>query len=1481
MTHQLLVEDFSNFFYELSGQKFRPYPWQQRLCEKVLSAGWPTHLNLPTGAGKTSVLEIAVFTLACEAAQGAKSPEKRHCPTRIFFVIDRRIVVDEADSKANRLATNLQRALEDREFAKSNEILVKVAENLLTLAKSDGRSCDVRPLEVHTLRGGFYRTNEWASSLVQPTIVTSTVDQIGSRLLFRGYGISPRARPLQAALIGSDSLLILDEAHTAAAMASTVETIVQYQKHSQACKDDSIPVRPVQLVQMTATLPAEPLRELNIFQLDPTTDLNADGENSKLPLVRAYHRPKPVALFEAKASGKHASKQLAKELLGRVNKRLEKGEQNDAPEAIAVVVNRIATAKQLYYAIRSRTDIEHHLMIGQMRPLDRDRIGRTLGRKLGTGKERNFSKPIVVVATQCLEVGADLDFDYMITEAASIDALRQRFGRLNRAGRDVDASGEIHIRSDQYLKLDAIASLKSPADADPVYGPSLARTFHWLKSIAANQEGEDIVDFGLHAMDERWQKTPAKREANSSVEEWFQNELLIAQPQKALLMPSHVQLLSQTYAYRRNVEPEVDEAEEAPNGEKKRKEPAQATVAPDPDVSLFLHGRQQRSTDVQICWRGDLCEFSTPIGKNREEVRKDDSSLVFSSLLSIPAGISPTGLEIESEERMVAAVSEMPPTSPECMSVGWRAVKQFLLGQDAVDDADQAFLEVNSEPSDKYKVLDQRRPVVWRGPDDSFVCYNINQLRPGDTLVFPTSAGGWSILGHMPGCNIDPAAESVDMTREEVRTQIAGIDVADVAAMASTWQLKLRVYPWLATSQSELADLGKNKSRQWAPMLAETLEPRATGAEVKEGKSDDYWESIKSSLPPFCKVLLEEWLNSHKSRATHRSSCCGMLLDRRGMRLNKVDVQRLLRSCFANLGTQEDGSVEREIALGDLGFVEEYSSESSIAVSLLQHSYAVSERAVQIAKAIGFEGLAESYRQAGLLHDLGKADPRFQALLDGSSVAEAWLHPKLLAKSRQLATSSKTRARDRERSGLPPGFRHELVSSQIVQQLGVDANDLVLHLLEAHHGYARPWFPAWLDRDPQTIDLHGVGIDFEWQSQDRNEGLDTQARVDAAERFLSLQERYGAWSTALLEAVLRIADQQVSADEQREDGKLKAPAGIPKKIDLIRSKSNEPSNPPPLSQSSILRLEGLDGSNPLAFLASLGLLRLLDSRNEEASLRMHWEVEHGQWIPVLTSTTSLFTDTWIGSELHELATRELNGAIDSIDDGSGKIITDPDRFWRIESAWLQKYFDEDASQADGLFLSSLANEMSRRIELGKETDTMEFSELYMTRGSGHQRMLELAKNIRNTTQSEHLRKALFEPWRYDDDGKSLNLRWDPLDDRQYAKRWLNPSTDPSQTVLGGNDLAFEALPFFPTAIVNRRLETTAFQRRRRMGTFLTWPIWTAPMRPAMIASLLTWSEMHAESADSLALQLLSISHRYRVERVRNDKFFNFSNSAVV
>ena len=185
MSENLTPDDFPSFFRDIHDQK--PFPWQQRLTREVLHTGtWPKVIDLPTGSGKTAVLDTAIFALAARPT---------HSPRRVVFVIDRRIVVDQVCERAQRIR--------DRVKAGKTPILRRVKEQLAAL--SDGE-----PLGVAALRGGVPMDNDWTHRPDQPWVVVSTVDQFGSRVLFRGYGIKQTMRPIHAGLAGNDCLVILD-----------------------------------------------------------------------------------------------------------------------------------------------------------------------------------------------------------------------------------------------------------------------------------------------------------------------------------------------------------------------------------------------------------------------------------------------------------------------------------------------------------------------------------------------------------------------------------------------------------------------------------------------------------------------------------------------------------------------------------------------------------------------------------------------------------------------------------------------------------------------------------------------------------------------------------------------------------------------------------------------------------------------------------------------------------------------------------------------------------------------------------------------------------------------------------------------------------------------------------------------------------------------------------------------------------------------
>lgn len=704
MSPALQPDEFGEFFESL--HTVRPFPWQARLARHVFAHGWasagdePTvgqaiagmgsaktaTLDVPTGAGKTSVIDIAVFHLALQAERGIE----RSAPVRVLFVVDRRLIVDEAYRRAKTIAEKLAIAMEQND----GSVLARVAHRLAKLG-TEGI-----PLAVVKLRGGVPKEPDWVRTPSQPAVIVSTIDQVGSRMLFRGYGISDTMKPVHAGLLGADALLLLDEAHLSQPFIQTVRDARMFQD-SGPWSDDRAPA-PFHIVKLSATQSDEPLRVRDDDGSLGSLLRQDDYDDGVLgPRLNA---PKKAELVKSNAGADNPA--FDDDFADRAWKYSIVG--SGTAEIVAIVVNRVGRARRIFEllvergakpfypaAIEQSTTKEKlaevALLMGRTRDLDRDEVLKDLLPRIRAGRDDNTSPeqpPLFIVATQSIEAGADLDFDALVTEIAPLDALRQRFGRLNRMGRPIKAQAVILAAKNQT------ASRAS----DPIYGETPKETWSFLnrpnicRTEGRREDKKTLIDFGI-VQSKAWLPEGADLLA-----------CIAPRADAPLLLPRDIDLWSRT----------------------------SPIPAVDPEISLYLHGPDSGSGDVEIVWRDDV---------------SDD----------LP------------EEDWIDRVRVCPPAAPETLSVPIGEAKRWLRDVAKSDgQADIADVEHNVESPDRGHRGQVRKALRWRGPDDDRTEFlSDGAVLPGDVIVVSASQGGCDCWGWDPGSK-DPVQ---DLGREANRVQ--------------------------------------------------------------------------------------------------------------------------------------------------------------------------------------------------------------------------------------------------------------------------------------------------------------------------------------------------------------------------------------------------------------------------------------------------------------------------------------------------------------------------------------------------------------------------------------------------------------------------------------------------------------------------------------------------------------------------------------
>ncbi|HEO71821.1 MAG TPA: type I-U CRISPR-associated helicase/endonuclease Cas3 [Candidatus Hydrogenedentes bacterium] len=388
---------FADAFQALTDHQ--PFPWQSRLFERFLAGRIPGTCCIPTGLGKTSVIPIWLIALATQALEGGV-----RLPRRLIYIVNRRTVVDQATSTVEQMR---QRLLDpDNPKWGTGE---KALQHLVGLLGQLATTNEI-PLAVSTLRGELADNEEWKFDPARAAVIVGTIDMIGSKLLFSGYGDGPCRRTHHAGLVGQDALIIHDEAHLTPPFGRLLREVEQIQK------TDNEP-RPLWVMELSATVRSDHGESLQLGPEDKENPTVKQRLNAT-KLLR-FHEVSDKGILativqQATAHEGCSSKVLiyvrspedVQKVVDGLRKKLGKG--NEAPVAVLTGTIRGYERNQL---------------------VKTDRVYRAL---LQPGSQ--VDETVYLVSTSAGEVGIDLDADHMVCDLSTLDSMIQRLGRINRRG---------------------------------------------------------------------------------------------------------------------------------------------------------------------------------------------------------------------------------------------------------------------------------------------------------------------------------------------------------------------------------------------------------------------------------------------------------------------------------------------------------------------------------------------------------------------------------------------------------------------------------------------------------------------------------------------------------------------------------------------------------------------------------------------------------------------------------------------------------------------------------------------------------------------------------------------------------------------------------------------------------------------------------------------------------------------------------------
>ena len=268
-------------------------------------------------------------------------------------------------------------------------------------------------------------------------------------------------------------------------------------------------------------------------------------------------------------------------------------------------------------------------------------------------------------------------------------------------------------------------------------------------------------------------------------------------------------------------------------------------------------------------------------------------------------------------------------------------------------------------------------------------------------------------------------------------------------------------------------------------------------------------------------------------------------------------------------------------------------------------------------------------------------------------------------------------------------------------------------------------------------------------------------------------------------------------------------------------------------------LTGLNGTNPLAFLASMGLLRLL--RQQSGIVRLGF-----------------------------LSDRSFHPFVEGFEGDLADLVCRDAALAEGKKAWWLEY---EKAGKDGVMVADLKPPPSVFKDFlvacverwcGGEGESVAFAAAFGTSviydktknknikptafhfTAAQQEFLDIVEKVRAAVRLEWVNCSLFEGHA----GRpGSNLRWDPAAERNWALMANDPTKDGTSIDAPLEWLAFRGLPLFPSFPFRARIITTAVSGRGEEME-LTWPLWSVPisLETARSALQMTWTSASRDQA---------------------------------